>query len=56
VLPDDVQTVAGPVLEHRLIIEPRARLAGSTPESVLADALIGVAVPTEPGADAPPGS
>jgi MoxR-like ATPase len=56
VLPDDVQAVAGPVLEHRLILEPRARLAGSSAESVLGEVLRQVPVPVAPGADPPPGA
>ncbi|RMG07993.1 MAG: MoxR family ATPase [Planctomycetota bacterium] len=56
VLPDDVQTVAGPVLAHRIVLEPRARLAGATAEQVLGMALHSVEVPLAPSAGPPPGA
>jgi MoxR-like ATPase len=52
VLPDDVQAVAHPVLDHRLILDPRARLAGRTSAVVVDDVLGRVPVPLVP--DAPP--
>ena len=39
VLPEDVQTVAVPVLEHRLIVAPEARAAGVGGEDVVREAL-----------------
>ncbi len=47
-LPEDVQALAVPVLAHRLILSPQARLEGRTPEEVVRDLL--AQVPT-PGAD-----
>ena len=55
VLPDDVQAVAHPVLDHRLIIDPRARLTGRTAAAVTDEALRAVPVPVLPGAAPPPG-
>jgi len=37
VLPDDVKILAPKVLNHRLILDVEAELAGRTPESILAD-------------------
>ena len=54
-IPDDVQAVSHSVLDHRLILEPRARLAGSSAELVLDAVLARVDVPVLPGADPPPG-
>jgi MoxR-like ATPase len=45
VLPDDLQTLAGPVLAHRLILTADAQIAGRTTESVIADVIKRVAVP-----------
>lgn len=45
VIPDDVKALAGPVLEHRLILNPESRLRRVTTQSVLKDALNEVAVP-----------
>ncbi len=45
VLPDDLQTLAGPVLAHRLILTADAQIAGRTTESVVADVIKRVAVP-----------
>jgi len=39
VLPDDVQTMAVPVLAHRLILKPETRLAGVTAQNIIADIL-----------------
>ena len=38
-LPEDVQALAVPVLAHRLILTPQARLEGRTPEEVVRDLL-----------------
>lgn len=45
VIPDDVKALSGPVLEHRLILNPESRLRRVTTQSVLKDALNEVAVP-----------
>jgi len=47
VLPDDVKHLTGPVLGHRLIISPQARLRGRTPAEVLADVVESVPAPVE---------
>ena len=47
VLPDDVKALAEPVLAHRLILSPRARLRGLTAEEVVAEVLTLVPVPVE---------
>ena len=43
--PDDVKTLAAPVLSHRLIAAPEAEMSGRTVEDVLADILMRVPVP-----------
>jgi MoxR-like ATPase len=45
VLPDDVQTLATPVLAHRLLLTPDAALARRSAEHVVADLLSAVPVP-----------
>jgi len=47
VLPDDVKTVAPPVLCHRLIISPQAQLRGRKTEELVADIVAEVPVPVE---------
>jgi len=47
VIPDDVKLLAGPVLEHRLILNPESRLRRVTTQSVLREILKEVAVPAE---------
>ena len=47
VLPDDVKELAGPVLAHRLVIRPEARLRGSGGEELVAEVLGLVKVPVE---------
>ena len=39
VVPEDVVSLAGPVLAHRLILAPEARATGVTVEEVVAEAL-----------------
>ena len=46
VLPDDVKDLAGPVLEHRLMLSPEASMAGTAQGDVLDEVLAGVPVPT----------
>jgi MoxR-like ATPase len=45
VIPDDVKTLAAPVLQHRMILNPESRLRRVTAQSVLYDILQEVAVP-----------
>lgn len=51
VLPDDVQAVAVPVLAHRLIMRPEARLTGTNADDVVAR--IVAETPVQPRTDAP---
>ena len=46
VLPDDVKALAGPVLEHRLLLTPEAQMGGASQSDVLDEILASVAVPT----------
>ncbi len=46
-IPDDVKRLAVPVLGHRLILKPEARLRGRTRESVIEEMLATVPVPVE---------
>ncbi|RNL86435.1 AAA family ATPase [Halostreptopolyspora alba] len=45
VVPDDVQTLAVPVLAHRLLMTPEARVERHTPERVVADLVSRLPVP-----------
>ncbi len=45
VLPDDIQTLVGPVLAHRLLPTAEAQIARRTPEAVVADLVARVPVP-----------
>jgi MoxR-like ATPase len=45
VLPDDIKTLAHPVLEHRLILNPESRLRRVTTHSVLRDIIREVPIP-----------
>ncbi|MBP6965060.1 MAG: MoxR family ATPase [Armatimonadetes bacterium] len=45
VLPDDVKTLSGPVLAHRIILKPEARMRKIVPEDVVAEILSTVPVP-----------
>ncbi|MFN2568501.1 MAG: AAA family ATPase [Candidatus Dormibacteria bacterium] len=49
VLPDDVQTLAGPVLAHRVILRPNAELRGVTAAGVLEEIVGREAVPVQAG-------
>ena len=44
-LPDDVKSVAVPVLSHRLILAPEARADALAPEDVVREALTKTPVP-----------
>jgi MoxR-like ATPase len=46
-LPDDVKALAGPVLSHRLLLRPEARLRGATQDRIVAAVLDSVPVPVE---------
>ena len=45
VLPDDIKTLAGPVLAHRLILREEESLRGRSPEHVLEEIVHQIAVP-----------
>ncbi len=45
VLPDDIKELAVPVLAHRIIVGPAARIKDVTPEGMVADVLRWVSVP-----------
>lgn len=47
--PDDIQTLAVPVLAHRLVLTAEARMSGVTPEQVLEELIR--AIPIPPGRD-----
>ena len=47
VMPEDVQRMAEPVLAHRLVLSPEARMRNMTPERVLQGLLGGVQVPVK---------
>jgi MoxR-like ATPase len=46
VLPDDLKALAGPVLEHRLVLTPEAQMSGAGQSDILEDVLGSVPVPT----------
>jgi len=45
VVPDDVKDLAGPVLAHRVLLDPEAEISGATPESVITEVLAEVHPP-----------
>jgi MoxR-like ATPase len=45
--PDDIKELAAPVLSHRLILTPEARLRGRAPATVVANVLARVSAPVE---------
>jgi MoxR-like ATPase len=49
VTPDDIKVLAGPLLEHRIVLTPEAALGGLGPAEVLEEVLGSVAVPTGRG-------
>jgi len=55
VVPEDVKHVARAVLEHRLLLEPRARLSGLTARAVVEEVLESLPVPISPSLGPPPG-
>ncbi|MCX6399944.1 MAG: MoxR family ATPase [Propionibacteriales bacterium] len=50
VVPDDVKTLAVPVLAHRMVLDPEEDFRGTTPEDVVRRVLERVSVPLEPAA------
>jgi MoxR-like ATPase len=46
VTPDDVKRVAGPILNHRVILKPESRLRKITAEHVIEEVVAEIAVPT----------
>ena len=50
VTPDDVGTLAHPVLTHRLVLSGEGRMAGQTPDGVLDEILAALPVPPSGGA------
>jgi MoxR-like ATPase len=54
-IPEDVKAVAHAVLDHRVLLEPRARLSGLTAPAVTAEVLDQVPVPVETRGAPPPG-
>jgi MoxR-like ATPase len=44
-IPDDVKSVAPPILRHRILLKPEADLEGIAPDQVIAEVLAGIAVP-----------
>ena len=47
VVPDDIKTLAEPVLAHRLVLDPEAEFDGVTASSVMAQLLIETAPPSD---------
>jgi MoxR-like ATPase len=47
VVPDDVKSLAEPVLSHRLVLDPEAEFDGVTPSSVIAQLLLETAPPSD---------
>jgi MoxR-like ATPase len=47
VTPDDVKALAGPVMTHRLVLDPEAEFSGATAEKVVSRLLAEVAAPQE---------
>ncbi len=45
VVPDDVKSVAKPVLRHRVILKPEAEIEGVNVEDIISDVLKRVPVP-----------
>ena len=46
VIPDDIKSLVGPVLEHRLVLSPAAALSGAETADVLGEVLRSVPVPS----------
>ena len=50
VLPDDIQSLAGPVLAHRLVVDDESRLRQVSPSSIIQRVVAGIEAPVEPTA------
>jgi len=46
--PDTIKLLARPVFRHRILLKPQARLAGTTPDQVIAQVVEQVPVPVKP--------
>jgi len=46
--PDTIKLLARPIFRHRIILTPQARLAGTTPDQIVAQVLERVPVPVKP--------
>ena len=47
IIPEDVQHMALPVLSHRLVLSPEARMKGVSAQSIVRKVLAGVPVPVK---------
>ena len=47
VIPDDVKSLAEPVLAHRLVLDPEAEFDGVTATSIISQLLLGIAPPSD---------
>ena len=47
VIPDDVKSLAVPVLSHRFIMKTEARMKGQSPEDLVKEILDAIPVPAE---------
>jgi len=45
VTPDDIQSIASPVIAHRLLLDPQSRFSGLTATSIVDDVVKKVTVP-----------
>lgn len=45
VIPDDVRSMSGPVLQHRFVLTPEAKLSHQTPKTILDEIVRNVSVP-----------
>jgi MoxR-like ATPase len=45
VTPEDIQFVATPVLNHRIILTPEAEMEGATPEQLITEIIQSIEVP-----------
>ena len=48
-MPDDIATLADPVLCHRLLLDPQAQFSGVTVDDVIEDLLATVTPPLDRG-------
>jgi len=47
VLPDDIKSLCGPVLEHRVILNPETRLRRKTTSQVVREVVESIPAPVE---------